>query len=132
MDFKAFDKSKLDEYSRKAKELYGDLPEYKEMQEKQNNRTEEDEKIMADRFMLLFKEAGEMKEMDPSSPEAQNLVKRIQEKTFIPVPIRFFEYLAKCIPVEGNSQIILMNMVVRELPYLWIMQCRFIVTMLSN
>ena len=79
MDFKAFDKSKLDEYSRKAKELYGDLPEYKEMQEKQNNRTEEDEKIMADRFMLLFKEAGEMKEMDPSSPEAQNLVKRIQE-----------------------------------------------------
>ena len=79
MDFKAFDKSKLDEYSRKAKELYGDLPEYKEMQEKQNNRTEEDEKIMADRFMLLFKEAGEMKEMDPSSPEAQNLVKRIQD-----------------------------------------------------
>ena len=79
MDFKAFDRSKLDEYSRKAKELYGDSPEYKEMQEKQNNRTEEDEKILADRFMLLFKEAGEMKEMDPGSPEAQNLVKRIQE-----------------------------------------------------
>lgn len=79
MDFKAFDRSKLDEYSRKAKELYGDSPEYKEMKEKQKNRTEEDEKILADRFMLLFKEAGEMKEMDPGSPEAQNLVKRIQE-----------------------------------------------------
>ena len=79
MDFKAFDKSKLDEYSRQAKELYGNMPEYKEMEEKQKNRTEEDEKILADRFMLLFKEAGEMKDMDPASAEAQNLVKRIQE-----------------------------------------------------
>ena len=58
MDFKAFDRSKLDEYSRHAKELYGGTPEYKEMEEKQKNRTEEDEKILADRFMLLFKEAG--------------------------------------------------------------------------
>lgn len=79
MDFKAFDKSKLDEYSRQAKELYGNMPEYKEMEEKQKNRTEEDEKILADRFMLLFKEAGEMKDMDPASAEAQNLVKRIQD-----------------------------------------------------
>lgn len=31
MDFKAFDRSKLDEYSRQAKELYGNTPEYKEM-----------------------------------------------------------------------------------------------------
>ena len=28
MDFKAFDRSKLDEYSRRAKELYGKTPEY--------------------------------------------------------------------------------------------------------
>lgn len=55
------------------------MPEYKEMEEKQKNRTEEDEKILADRFMLLFKEAGEMKDMNPASPEAQNLVKRIQD-----------------------------------------------------
>ena len=43
MDFKAFDRSKLDEYSRQAKELYGSTPEYKKMEEKQKNRTEEDE-----------------------------------------------------------------------------------------
>ena len=79
MDFKAFDRSKLDEYSRQAKELYGNLPEYKEMEEKQRNRTEEDEKILADRFMLLFQEAGEIKDSDPASAEAQNLVKRIQD-----------------------------------------------------
>lgn len=79
MDFKAFDRSKLDEYSRQAKELYGNLPEYKEMEEKQRSRTEEDEKILADRFMLLFQEAGEIKDSDPASAEAQSLVKRIQD-----------------------------------------------------
>ena len=79
MDFKAFDRSKLDEYSRQAKELYGSTPEYKEMEEKQKNRTEEDEKILADRFMLLFKEAGKIKNSDPASDDAQNLIKRIQD-----------------------------------------------------
>ena len=74
-----FDRSKLDEYSRQAKELYGSTPEYKEMEEKQKNRTEEDEKILADRFMLLFKEAGEIKNSDPASADAQNLIKRIQD-----------------------------------------------------
>ena len=79
MDFKAFDRSKLDEYSRKAKELYGNTPEYKEMEEKLKDRTAEEDKLLADRFMLLFKEAGEIKDMDPASPEAQDLVKRIQD-----------------------------------------------------
>ena len=79
MDLKAFDRSKLEEYSRQAKELYGNTSEYKEMEKKQKNRTKEDEKIIADRFMLLFKEAGEMKNMNPASDDAQNLIKRIQD-----------------------------------------------------
>ncbi len=79
MDFKAFDRSKLDEYSRQAKELYGNTPEYKEMEEKQKNRTDEDDRIIEERFMILFKEAGEIKNMDPASDDAQELVKRIQE-----------------------------------------------------
>lgn len=78
MDFKAFDRSKLDEYSRQARELYGNTPQYKEMAEKAKDRTKEEDDLLADRFMLLFKEAGEMKNSDPASPEAQGLVKRIQ------------------------------------------------------
>ena len=78
MDFKAFDKSKLEEYSAKAKELYGGTPEYREMEEKQKDRAEGDEKLLADRFMLLFREAGEMKNTDPASAEAQGMVKKIQ------------------------------------------------------
>lgn len=79
MDFKAFDRSKLDEYSRQAKELYGNSPEYKEFEEKQKNRTKEEDNMLADRFMIFFKEAGEIKDQDPASPEAQDLVKRIQD-----------------------------------------------------
>ena len=79
MDFKAFDRSKLDEYSRQAKDMYKESPEYKEMEEKSKNRTKEEEGILADRFMLLFKEAGTLKDTNPASPEAQDLVKRIQD-----------------------------------------------------
>ena len=79
MDFKAFDRSKLDEYSKQAKDMYKESPEYKEMEEKSKNRTKEEEGILADRFMLLFKEAGTLKDKDPASPQAQDLVKRIQD-----------------------------------------------------
>ena len=78
MDFKAFDRSKLDEYSKQAKELYSNTPEYNEREEKQNNRSADDDKLLADRFMLLFKEAGGLKECGAASSEAQDLVKRIQ------------------------------------------------------
>ena len=79
MDFKVFDRSKLDEYSRQAKELYGNTLEYKKLQEKTKNRTKEEDNLLADRFMLLFREAGEIRNTDPASPEAQNIVRRIQD-----------------------------------------------------
>ena len=78
MDFSAFDKTKLDEYAREAKKTWGTTPEYKEFEEKSKNRTYKDNQQFVERFMLLFKEAGEIKDKDPGSPEAQDLVKRIQ------------------------------------------------------
>ena len=78
MDFKAFDRGKLDEYAKQARELYGNLPEYKELEEKQKTRTDDEERLIADRFMLIFKEAGEIRNTDPSSPKAQEIVKKIQ------------------------------------------------------
>ena len=79
MDFKAFDKTKLEGYARKAKEEWGNTPEYKEFTVKDKNRTEEDKKAMTENFMLLFKEAGAIKNEDPASDKAQDLVKRIQQ-----------------------------------------------------
>lgn len=79
LDFEAFDRSKIDEYSKQAREMYGNTPEFKEMKEKQKNWSEQDEKNIMDSFMLLFKEAGEIKDMDPASDDAQKLVKKIQD-----------------------------------------------------
>lgn len=79
MDFKAFDRSKLDEYSRQAKERYANTPEYKELEKRMKDRSDEEDRLLADRFMLLFKQAGDMKHEDPGSDRVQELVKRIQE-----------------------------------------------------
>ena len=78
MDFTVFDKSRLDEYSKQVKEQWGNTPEYKEFAERTKNRSDKEDKLLADRFMLLFKEAGEIRNTDPASSKAQDLVKRIQ------------------------------------------------------
>ena len=44
MDFSAFDTSKIDEYTRRAKEQWGNTAEYKESEEKAKGRTKEEEK----------------------------------------------------------------------------------------
>lgn len=75
------DKDRLDEYAGQAKALYGNTPQYKEYEERSRGRTDEEEKLLTDRFMELFEEAGEIRFTDPGSAEAQDLVKRIQ--TFI-------------------------------------------------
>ena len=77
MDFKAFDKTKLDEYAAKAKAEWGNTPEYAEFESKK--RSPKEEQLMAERFMLLFKEAGTIKDSDPSCDAAQDLVGRIQQ-----------------------------------------------------
>ena len=78
LDFTAFDKDKLDEYAKRAKEQWGTTAEYKEYTEKSKGRSEQDkEGIMAD-FMKIFEEFGSMKEKDPSSAEVQDQVKKLQ------------------------------------------------------
>ncbi len=79
MNFSAFDSSKLDEYSKKAKEQWGQTPEYKEYAEKSKGRTKaEESSLMAD-LSKLFEEFGAMKDSDPASKEAQTQVKRLQD-----------------------------------------------------
>lgn len=79
MDFKAFDTRKIDEYAKRAKEQWGDTPEYKEYEEKAKNWTKEDEMKMEDEFMQIFVELGAVKDLDPASDGAQALVKKLQD-----------------------------------------------------
>ena len=79
MDFKAFDTRKIDEYSKRAKELWRQTPEYKEYEEKTKNWTEDDEVTVENEFMEIFVEFGQMKEMNPSDKQVQAQVKKLQD-----------------------------------------------------
>ena len=79
LSFTAFDSSKLDEYSRKAKEQWSNTPEYKEFSEKSRNWTKEYESSLMADFMKIFEDFGPMKDKDPASEEVQAQVKKIQD-----------------------------------------------------
>ena len=78
VDFSAFDRKKLDEYAKRAKEQWGNTPEYKELKEKESKRTPEEEQQLMERFMSLFAEFGELKKGSPESDDAQAMVKKLQ------------------------------------------------------
>ncbi len=78
MDFSAFDTKKIDDYTKQAKEWWGKTAEYKEFEEKAKNRTKEEEKTIADNFMQLFVEFGQLKNLSPSDAKVQNQVKILQ------------------------------------------------------
>ena len=79
MDFTVFDTKKIDEYSKRAKEQWGQTTEYKEFEEKAKEWTDEDQKDMMKDFMNIFAKFGQMKEMDPSCEEVQQQVKKLQD-----------------------------------------------------
>lgn len=79
MDFTVFDKKKLDEYSRRAKEQWGKTAEYKEFEEKEANRSDEQQQNMMQEFMQIFVEFGQMKEAEPTDEKVQLQVKKLQD-----------------------------------------------------
>lgn len=78
MDFKVFDKKKLDEYARQAKETWGNTPAYREIEEKSTGRTAEKEQALSAQMMAIFAEFGAHKDEAPDGEAAQALVKRLQ------------------------------------------------------
>ena len=53
--------------------------EYKEFEEKTKNWTKDDEATVANEFMQLFVEFGQMKEMDPEDEQVQLQVRKLQD-----------------------------------------------------
>ena len=53
--------------------------EYKEYEEKTKNWTKDDEVTVANEFMEIFVEFGQMKEMNPSDKQVQVQVKKLQD-----------------------------------------------------
>lgn len=79
MDFTVFNTKKLEEYSKKAKEQWGQTVQYQECSEKFEGKTDMQKKDINQKFMLIFAEFGKLKDQTPDSHEAQRQVKKLQD-----------------------------------------------------
>ena len=79
LKFEAFDTSKIDEYAAQAKAYWGKTPAYKEFEEKSRDRTKEEDKKIYQGMIDIFGEFGQIRNTEPSSKDAQALVKKLQD-----------------------------------------------------
>lgn len=79
MDFAAFDTRKIDEYTKQAKEQWGNTDAYKEFEVKNKNRTKEDQAVITKDLMNVFVQFGQMMGEAPESEKVQLQVKKLQE-----------------------------------------------------
>lgn len=80
MDFTAFNTDKLDEYTRRAKEQWGNTEAFAEFEAKTQGATDEHKKDVAAGLMMIFAEIGElMKDGAAASTDAvQDKIKELQ------------------------------------------------------
>ena len=78
LNFNAFDTRKIDEYAAQAKASWGKTSAYKEFEKKSKGRTKEEDQIIYQGMIDIFGEFGQIRNADPASGEAQNLVKKLQ------------------------------------------------------
>ena len=78
-DFKAFDTTKIDEYAEQAKASWGNTPQWKEYEQKRKEAKEDFNAVGEQMMEEIFGEFGKLKEKDPASKEAQDLVKKLQD-----------------------------------------------------
>ena len=78
MDFEPFDTSRMDEYAAQAKASWGKTPEYREYEEKAKGRTQAENAALHNAMMGIVAEMGTLRHEDPSGPQAQDLVRKLQ------------------------------------------------------
>lgn len=66
MDFTAFDTKKIDEYTKQAKEMWGNTEAFREFEEKNRRISADEQKTLWNEFMGIFVELGTMKNLDPA------------------------------------------------------------------
>ena len=79
MDFKAYDTKKLDAYAAEAKQRWGRTDAWKESQEKAKGKSRDAQAAEADGLMDIFRRLGAYRTGDPAAPEAQALIRELQQ-----------------------------------------------------
>lgn len=105
INFSAFDTRRIDEYSAQARALYGKTDAYRECEEKERDRSEEERKALEEGLMDFFRRLGALREGDPASPEAQAVVDQMREYItlhFYRCTPQILSYLASCFCGGGS------------------------------
>ena len=76
MNFSSFDTEKINRYAKEAKAKWGKTDAYQEFEVKTAGK---DMAATGEKLMDIFREFGEIRHLSPASPEAQTLVKKLQE-----------------------------------------------------
>lgn len=77
-EFKAFDKSQLEEFSRQARVSWGETDVYRQFEASSEDRSEEDMEMLNTEMMAIFKKLGALKTLEPSDPQVQQQIGRLQ------------------------------------------------------
>ena len=79
MYFSAFDTKKQDEYAARAKAAWGETEAYREYERRSEDRTQAETTALGAGLMAIFPEFAAVKDRGPESPEAQGLVRKLQD-----------------------------------------------------
>lgn len=79
LNLKVFDRSKIDEYARQAKEQWGDTEAYSEFESKDSGRTDDEREQLQEELLKIFAEFGTMRGKEAESPEVQAQVRKLQD-----------------------------------------------------
>ena len=105
LDFSVFNKGKLDEYAKRAKEQWGKTEAYKEYEQRRNadnekygEKSNEDTQRISVEFMGLFAELGKLKGLEPDSDKVQEQIGKIRDyitDNFYDCKLEIFKYLGQ-------------------------------------
>lgn len=96
LDFEAFDTRKIDEYAKEAKARWGKTEAYREFEEKAKYRTPQEEQMISEDLMEIFREFGVMRGRQPEEEMVQAQVQKLKDfitKNFYQCTVEILIYL---------------------------------------
>ena len=79
MSFKAFDKSKMEQYEAQARAKWGKTDAYKEFEQKTAGKSSDQMAVTGEGLMDIFRELGAVSHLDPEGGEVQALIGKLQD-----------------------------------------------------
>ena len=79
MDLKVFNNEEYNQYAHEIKEKWSDTSQYKEFEQKNKNKSEQELESINDRFMSVFTDLGALKHLSVDDEKVQEKIKLLQD-----------------------------------------------------